>query len=85
MAALRHKGDTEIGAFIRTQAGNIMSPESDDARAWNERAGDRPQGGRFSGPVCTNERNDFSFFNMNRDVPTGRRLAVRQFEPFGCK
>ena len=83
MAAFRYQRDAEIGAFIRTQTGNIASLEPDDARARNKRTGDRPQGGRFSGPVCTDQRDDLAFFNVKRDVPAGGHLAVRQFKSFG--
>ena len=83
MAAFRHKRDAEIGAFIRTQSGYIASLEADHARARNKRTGDRSQGGRFSGTVCTDQSDDLAFFNVKCDVPAGGHLAVRQFKSVG--
>ena len=83
MAAFRHERDAETGAFVWPQAGNVTSLEPDNARARNEQTGNRPQGGRFSGSVCAHQRDDFAFFNVERDVPAGGHLTIGQFEAFG--
>ena len=83
VAAFRHQRDAGKRALVRGEPRDVFAAEADRARARRQQSRDGAQGGRFSGAVRADQRDDLALVHLDRDAAADRQLAIGELEVLG--
>jgi hypothetical protein len=84
-APLRHLHDAGVDDPLRCGAGELALAEANASIPHADEAAHRAEQRRLSGPVRTDQRDDFTGSDLERDVPEHLRVAVPGREPVNAQ